>query len=75
MKTFYRIVPNLDGSGTVDVWLSSGIPVPIKDTSSGLIDYNIKVLAVRGVVPWDGLEEDIRERYEAWCASAEVIEI
>lgn len=75
MKQFYRIVPNQDGSGTVDVLLSPGQPVPIYDTLTGLLDYNIKVLAVRGVVPWDGLEEDIRERYQAWCASAEVIEI
>lgn len=30
-------------------------------------------LAVRGVDPWDGLEEDIRARYYAWCESGEPI--
>lgn len=30
-------------------------------------------MVVRGVDPWDGMEEDIRARYYAWCDSAEVI--
>ena len=32
-------------------------------------------LVVRGVVPWDGMEADIRARYYAWCESADVTEI
>lgn len=43
--------------GTADVYLTPGDAI----------------LAVRGVIPWEGMEEDIRTRYDAWCASAEVI--
>ena len=80
MKQFYRIVPNQDGSGTVDVWLSPGQPVPIYDTLTGLLDYNIKVLAVRGIREDDpqyggDLEEHIRRNYYAWMESAEEVEI
>lgn len=32
-------------------------------------------LAVRGVDPWDGMEDDIRARYYAWCESADTTEI
>ena len=32
-------------------------------------------LVVRGVDPWDGMEEDIRARYYAWCESAEITKI
>ena len=28
---------------------------------------------VRGVTPFEGLEEDIRARYDAWCESAEEV--
>lgn len=27
-------------------------------------------LVVPGVMPWDGMEDDIRARYYAWCESA-----
>ena len=72
-RPFYRIVPNDDG--TVDVWLSPGEPIPMFDMLTGAVDYNIRLLAVRGVSKWDGMEEDIRRRYSAWCESAEIIEI
>lgn len=72
-RSFYRIVPNEDG--TCDVWLTPGKPVPIMDTLTGIMDFNIRVLAVRGVVYYDGLEEDVRRRYGAWLQSAEEIEI
>lgn len=42
-------------------------------TPEGATDYDVRVLVVRGVTPFDGLEEDIRARYDAWCESAEVI--
>lgn len=29
-------------------------------------------LAMRGVDPWDGMEDDIRARYYAWCESATI---
>ena len=44
-----------------------------KTTPDGITDYDIAVLAVKGVEMHEGLEEDIRTRYEAWCASAEKI--
>lgn len=68
---FYRIIDNEDG--TVDVWLSPGMPIP--KTVNGAAEYNIRLLAVRGIVKYRGLEKDIRRRYDAWCESAEVIEI
>ncbi len=71
-RPFYRIVKN--DEGTVDVWLTPGKPVPIW-TEDGICDYNFQILAVRGVVPFPGMEEDIRRRYQDWCDSAEVIEI
>lgn len=46
--------------GNVDVYL-----MPFADVT----------LVVRGVVPWQGLEDDIRARYYAWCESAEATEI
>ena len=30
-------------------------------------------LIVRGVTPWDGLEDDIRARYYDWCAVGEIL--
>lgn len=32
-------------------------------------------LVMRGVEPWDGMEDDIRTRYYAWCESAEAIQV
>ena len=72
-RPFYRIVPN--ECGDCDVWLTPGTPVPIMDTMTGIMDYNIRLWAVRGVIPYEGLEEDIRRRYDAWLQSAEEIEI
>ena len=72
-QPFYRIVPNDDG--TCDVWLTPGTAVPLLDTLTGIMDYNIRLWAVRGVIPYEGLEEDIRRRYDAWLQSAEEIEI
>lgn len=31
------------------------------------------LIVVWDVEPYDGLEDDIRARYNAWCASGEVI--
>lgn len=46
------------GDGTADVYLDMG-------------DGQLR--AVRGVVPFENMEEDIRKRYADWCAGAEVI--
>ena len=42
-------------------------------TPEGQTDYDVEVPVMRGVVPWDGMEDDIRARYEAWCESAQWI--
>ena len=75
---FYRIVQR--GDGLVDVWLTPGQAVPAFDDLSGRCDYNIRLLAVRGINPkdpiWRGdLEGHIREHYSWWIASAEEVEI
>ena len=69
MKRFYAIHENEDG--TVDVYLHPDI-IP-KTTEDGLTDYDIAAAVVRGVQPFDGLEDDIRARYSSWCESAEYI--
>jgi len=66
---FYRIEPREDG--TVDIYLRSEV-IPAT-TEEGATDYDIRILIVRGVVPWDGMEEDIRRRYDAWCEAAETV--
>lgn len=60
---FFSIQEN--GNGTVDVYLR-----PEPDGKGELSLYLVK-----GVVPWDGLEEDIRNRYGDWIASAETIKL
>lgn len=68
-RKYYEIMPNDDG--TVDVYLAPDVTV--YDTDIGIKEYDVQMLVVKGVIPWDGLEEDIRARYDAWCDSAEVI--
>ncbi len=70
-KKFYEIVPG-DGD-TVDVFLRP--EVTVYDTDVGVKEYDVRVRVVRGVVPWDGLEDDIRTRFNAWCEEAEVIDL
>ena len=74
-RHFYRIIKNENGQ--YDIWLSPGEPV-LMTTENGLMDYNLRILAVTGV-EWPGteyeLEEDIRRRYDAWISGAEIIEI
>ena len=57
----------------MDVYLSPDVRA--YDTDLGIKEYDVSVRLVRGIVPWDGLEEDIRARYEAWCESGEVIDL
>ena len=68
-KNFYRLSENEDG--TVDVYLAP--QVEAYHTDDGMIEHDIDLRVVRGVEPFDGLEEDIRARYDAWCESAEII--
>ena len=59
--------------GLVDVYLDPCLTV--YETDIGIREYDISVRVVRGVVPWKGMEDDIRMRYDAWCESAEVIDL
>jgi len=56
-RRFYSIRSNDDGS--VDVYLRP--------------DGTEMLRVVRGVTPYDGLDDDIRARYNAWRESAETI--
>lgn len=70
-RTFYSLLAQEDG--TVDVYLTPDVTT--YDTNEGVREYDISVRIVRGVVPWDGMEDDIRARYDAWCDSAEVVNL
>lgn len=70
-RRFYLIEPNEDG--TVDVLLNpQSNPMTTED---GFTDYMFTAIVVRGIVPFDGIEEDIRARFQAWCESGEEISI
>jgi hypothetical protein len=68
-RRFYSIIEREDG--LVDVYLAP--EVTAYDTDVGIREYDISVIAVCGVVPWPGLEEDVRKRFDAWCESGEEI--
>ena len=70
-KRFYTVVER--GDGTVDVYLNPD--ARFYNTDLGVREYDITVRIVRGVVPWDGIEDDIRARYDAWCETAEVVNL
>lgn len=70
-RKFYTIEEQDDG--TVDVYLCPDLVV--YDTDLGIKEYDIDLRVIRGIVPWDGMEEDIRERFSAWCESAAKINI
>ena len=68
-RPFYHIHRN--DSGTFDIYLRPEVqPMPFEN---GFADYDIKVYVVKNVEPFEGLEEDIRARYDAWLSSAEEI--
>ena len=68
-RHFYTVQEREDGA--VDVYLKPRV-YPLT-TPEGATDYDVRVLVVRGVTPFDGLEEDIRARYDAWRESAEEV--
>lgn len=70
-RKFYAI--DVQPDGTADVYLSP--VVCVYDTDLGIREYDIQVRVIRGVVPWDGMEDDIRARYDAWCASARRVDL
>ena len=63
-RRFYAIHEN--ESGSVDVYLR-----PLAEDPENVISQTIYI--VKDVPPFEGLEEDIRERYEDWCESGEII--
>lgn len=67
--SYYFIVDN--GDGTVDVYLC--LSVKSYPTNFGVVEHDAKIGVVKGVEWWDGLEDDIRARFDAWCDSCEVI--
>lgn len=71
MKRFYGILQNEDG--TVDVYLKPEIQTYRTEDGGKENDGTVGIL--RGLVPWEGLEEDIRRRWDDWCAEAERIDI
>lgn len=57
-KRFYALLYHEDGS--VDVYL-------MPDAQEA------PIYIVRGVIPWEDMEQDIRRRFYDWCASGERI--
>lgn len=70
-RKFYTIEEQDDG--TVDVYLCPDLVV--YDTELGIREYDIDLRVIHGIVPWDGLDEDIRTRFSAWRESAARINI
>lgn len=71
LRSFFDIVDN--GDGTADIYFDKGTVFPMTDDITGGHDVDILCRVLKGVVLFDGIEEDIRERYESWYESAEVI--
>lgn len=69
-RRFYSVQRNKDG--TLDVYLH---PDKLSKIPEELMKYDEIFLVVKGVEPFDGIEEDIRCRFSSWCESAEVIVI
>ena len=50
----------------------------IESNSDGTVDVFLtpepgKILEVRGIIPWDGMEEEIRYSYNGWLSVAQEI--
>lgn len=72
ISDYYAIEPHHDG--TVDVVLiPHGRIALLPDRKTEPIDID-NPLIVRGIVPWSGIEADIRANYRAWCDMAEQID-
>lgn len=68
-RHFYSIHTNEDGTADIYLW-PDGFP---KETKEKNVACNITALVLKNMPLFDGLEEDIRARYDAYCKSAEVI--
>ena len=71
LRSFYEIVDN--GDGTADIYFDKGTAFPLTDELTGGTDVDALCRVMKGVQLFDGIEDDIRERYESWYQSAEVI--
>lgn len=64
LRSFYEIKDN--GDGTVDIFFDTGSGFPEEDE-----DHSFRIL--KGIVPSEDLEEDIRRNFQKWYEIAEVI--
>lgn len=64
LRSFYEIIDNEDG--TADIYLDTGTTFPDDEG-----DCRFRIL--KGVEIWDGLEEDVRRRFDDYYQSAKVI--
>ena len=71
LRSFFEIVDN--GDGTADIYFGKGTVFPMTDDLTGETDHDILCRVLKGVELFDGIEDDIRERYESWYQSASVI--
>ena len=71
LRSFFEIVDN--GDGTADIYFDKGTVFPMTDDLTGETDHDILCRVLKGVELFDGIEDDIRERYESWYQSASVI--
>ena len=71
LRSFFEIVDN--GDGTADIYVDKGTVFPLTDDITGGADVDILCRVMKGVELFPGIEDDIRERYESWYESAEVI--
>lgn len=69
-RKYYDLIAQPDG--TVDVYLMPAACVWDADLG-GVRLYGCGLRVVRGVVPWDGLEGDVRARFDVWCEAAEMV--
>lgn len=66
-RLLFSIEPNDDG--TVDVYLCMSVSTYPTEASP---EHDAKISVVRGVVPWPGMVDDIRNRFDAWCEAGEI---
>lgn len=69
-RLLFVIEPN--DNGTVDVCLL--LSVANYPTETGM-EHDARASVVQGVVPWPGMIDDIRKRFDDWCASGEIIDL
>lgn len=69
-RRFYQIQQEEDGTCTVYL-----MPDVTAYECGGFKEFDVSVRVVRGVEPYEGMEEDIRKRYSAWCELGEEVNL